>query len=184
MLGQLIGISNTNYSLPNKNMPIGTRTIGWTTGRLAWLFAGFFALAIGAIGALLPILPTTPFVILAAFCFGKSAPSFQRKLEQSHAFGPVIVDWRANGAITKRYKIVSVAMMAGVIALSIVTGFSTIVIAIQMVLVVAASSFILTRPNGRPSTSTATRAGHADLRDQFGSIFLTADTRTPKSSDN
>lgn len=163
-------------------MSVRSETNGWTAGRLAWLFAGSCALAMGTAGALLPILPTTPFVILAAFCFGKSAQSFQHKLEQSYAFGPIIADWRENGAIAWRYNIVSIVMMTGAIVPGFVIGFSALVIAIQMILVAGAAFYILTRPNGRSFTSSVTNAGAVALIDQFGSTLPTTMQQIPESS--
>lgn len=105
------------------------------------------ALALGAIGAVLPILPTTPFVILAAFAFGKSSPRFQAWLENSKLFGPIIADWRANGSIALPYKAIALTMMGAVFALSIYNGWPALVLVIQAVCIAGAATFILTRPS-------------------------------------
>ncbi len=119
-----------------------------TPMRLIWLAAGFIALGLGAIGAILPLLPTTPFVILAAFAFGKSSPTLQKRLEESAFFGPIIIDWRTNGAIAPRYKMISVGMMAAVFLLSIIMQVGAKILIVQAVFLIAAAAFILTRPNG------------------------------------
>ena len=115
--------------------------------RAAWFTVGSAALVLGAVGVVLPVLPTTPFVILAAFAFGKSAPGLARWLENSRIFGPLIADWRANGAIAPRYKAIAIVMMAGVLVVSVAMSVSTLVLVIQAVCIVGAAAFILSRPN-------------------------------------
>ena len=66
---------------------------------LGWLF-----FAIGLIGVFLPILPTTPFMLLAAACFSKSSERFHRWLLNNRVFGPVIKDWQEHGIIQPHAK--------------------------------------------------------------------------------
>lgn len=115
--------------------------------RLMWLTLGAIALGFGAVGVVLPVLPSTPFAILAAFAFARSAPSLQERLETSRTFGPVIADWRANGAIAPRYKVIALSMMAGAFCVSVVMEFPTQVLIIQAACIAAAAAFILSRPN-------------------------------------
>lgn len=72
--------------------------------RWFYLVAGFVALGLGTIGAFLPLLPTVPFVILAAFCFTRSSPALERRLLEHPAFGPHIRLWRERRAISRRGK--------------------------------------------------------------------------------
>ncbi|MCO6185552.1 YbaN family protein [Rhizobium sp. L1K21] len=126
--------------------------------RLFWFATGLIALGLGAVGAILPLLPTTPFVILAAFAFGKSSPALQKRLEESAFFGPIILDWRANGAIAPRYKAIAVSMMAAAFILSIIMQVGTTILAVQAVVLMAAAAFILTRPSG-PKVQKAPQDG-------------------------
>ena len=83
--------------------------------RTLYLAGGFMALALGAIGIGLPLLPTVPFMILAAFCFARSSPRLETKLIAHPVFGPHIVRWRVNGAVSRRGKqaaIIAFAMSA------------------------------------------------------------------------
>ncbi|MEM7068058.1 MAG: YbaN family protein [Pseudomonadota bacterium] len=112
-----------------------------------WFTIGIVSLALGAVGVILPLLPTTPFIILAAFSFGKSSPTLQSWLENNQTFGPIIADWKKNGAIAPRYKAMAVTMMLGALMLSFFLGVSATIIAIQAVCMMAAAGFILTRPN-------------------------------------
>jgi|EP00456_Euglypha_rotunda_P090935 uncharacterized membrane protein YbaN (DUF454 family) len=72
--------------------------------RHLYLIAGFASIALGTIGAFLPLLPTVPFMILAAFCFARSSPRLEAKLLDHKHFGPHIRNWREHGAISRKGK--------------------------------------------------------------------------------
>ena len=72
--------------------------------RLVYVSLAFLSLAVGAIGAFLPLLPTVPFVILAAFLFAKGSPELERRLLEHPHFGPHIVAWRERRAISRMGK--------------------------------------------------------------------------------
>ena len=72
--------------------------------RLVYLLLGFLSLLLGLAGAFLPLLPTVPFVILAAFCFARGHPPLEAWLLRHPSFGPHIEAWRARGAIGRRGK--------------------------------------------------------------------------------
>lgn len=67
--------------------------------------AGFLALALGALGIVIPLLPTVPFVVLAAFCFARSSPALEQRLLDHPRFGEHIHRWRARRAISRRGKL-------------------------------------------------------------------------------
>ncbi|MEM7215419.1 MAG: YbaN family protein [Pseudomonadota bacterium] len=115
--------------------------------RSFWFLVGTLSLFLGLIGIVLPVLPTTPFVILAAFAFGKSSPRLQAWLERNHVFGPIIEDWREKGAIATRYKIMAISMMAAALLLSIVMDVGPVILVVQLACMIAAACFILTRPS-------------------------------------
>ncbi|MBC7281588.1 YbaN family protein [Hoeflea sp.] len=125
--------------------------IRWRTGpfarRCAWLSLGWVALALGAIGVVLPLLPTTPFIILAAFAFGRSSRRLQEWLENTPTFGPIIAEWRTNGAIAPRNKGLAITMMLAAFSASIAIGIASLVLIIQGVCMLGAAAFILSRPN-------------------------------------
>jgi len=77
--------------------------------RHLYLASGFVALALGSVGVVLPLLPTVPFVILAAFCFAHSSPRLEAWLVDHHVFGLHIRNWRNQRAITKRGKRAAIA---------------------------------------------------------------------------
>ncbi|MCY0147787.1 YbaN family protein [Hoeflea sp. G2-23] len=124
------------------------RAIDLSLRRPLWFTVGILALALGGLGVVLPLLPTTPFIILAAFAFGKSAPRFQQWLEDSRSFGPMIANWREQGAIAPRYKAMAVAMMICSVLLSLALQVSVVVIVVQAVCLTGAAAFVLSRPDG------------------------------------
>ena len=116
--------------------------------RLLWRGAGFLALGLGALGVILPLLPTTPFVILAAFCFAQGAPSLHARLLDSRLFGPSLRDWQASGAIAPRYKLVAITMMIAAFLVALAASAPPVALVVQVLCMSLAAVFILTRPNG------------------------------------
>lgn len=72
--------------------------------RWAWLMAGLLLVALGFIGALVPLMPTTIFLILAAGCFARSSPRLEAWLIEHPRYGPGLRAWRTEGAIGSRAK--------------------------------------------------------------------------------
>lgn len=113
-----------------------------------WVGLGGLALVLGLIGIVLPILPTTPFILLAAFAFSRGSPRLHAWLASHGRFGPMIADWRENGAIAPRHKRLAVGMMAATLAISVLLSVAPLVLAIQAVCLSGAALFVLTRPDG------------------------------------
>ncbi|MBO9490087.1 YbaN family protein [Endozoicomonas sp. G2_1] len=72
---------------------------------------GLFFVGLAILGVVLPILPTTPFLLVAAACFAKSSPYLYDKLLSNRIFGPMIRDWRAHRSIPKRAKRIALLTM-------------------------------------------------------------------------
>lgn len=116
--------------------------------RALWLLAGFLFLGLGLLGVVLPVLPTTPFLLLAAGCFAKSSPRLHGWLVSHPTFGPPIRNWEENGAISRPAKRLAVGSMAAVLALSVLFGAPWPVLLAQGVLIAVGAGFVLTRPDG------------------------------------
>ncbi len=116
--------------------------------RPVWLAAGLGFTGLGLAGVVLPVVPTTPFLLLAAACFARSSPRLHGWLVAHPVFGPPIRDWQAHGAISRRAKTLALASMAAVVGASAWIGLSGWILALQAGLVALGAAFILTRPSG------------------------------------
>lgn len=112
-----------------------------------WTAIGGLALALGLIGLFLPVVPTTPFILLAAFAFGKSSPRLRNWLETHPVFGPPILDWETRGAIAPRHKALAAGMMAVTFTVSAILALPAHVLVIQAVCLGGAALYVLTRPS-------------------------------------
>ncbi|MEC7400315.1 MAG: DUF454 family protein, partial [Pseudomonadota bacterium] len=77
--------------------------------RRLYLALGLLSLSLGVIGAFLPLLPTVPFLLLAAFLFARGNPAWEKRLLDHPRWGPPIHDWRARRAIGRRAKYLAIA---------------------------------------------------------------------------
>lgn len=77
--------------------------------RGVYLVLGLGFVALGFVGIFLPVLPTTPFLVLAAACFARSSRRLESWLLEHPAFGPVLREWRARGAIPRKGKMMALA---------------------------------------------------------------------------
>ncbi|NPD16477.1 YbaN family protein [Xinfangfangia sp. D13-10-4-6] len=85
---------------------------GTPLSRALFLLLGLFFTGLGFVGALLPVLPTVPFLILAVACFTRSSTRLERWLLAHPQFGPLLRDWREKGAIPRRAKWMAAGGMA------------------------------------------------------------------------
>ena len=88
--------------------------------RFLYKAAGLASLALGAAGVFLPLLPTVPFVLLAAFCFARSDERLARWIEEHPAFGPHIAAWRRSRAVSRKGKRAAWAAFAASAAIGLV----------------------------------------------------------------
>lgn len=95
---------------------------GWAGARLLYFALGWLFFGLGVLGAVLPVLPTTPFMLLAAWGFSRSSRRFERWLVQHPWFGPGIVRFRTHRVVPARVKRVSYATMLVTFSLSLASG--------------------------------------------------------------
>ena len=113
-----------------------------------WLVIGVLAAVFGIAGIVLPLVPTTPFLLVAAFAFARSSPRLHGWLVSHPRLGPPIHAWRAHGAISRANKRWAVAVMLAALALSLVSGAPSWLIVLQAVVLAGSATFVLSRPDG------------------------------------
>ncbi len=118
-----------------------------TVMRALWVCVGSVSLALGAVGVILPLLPTTPFVLLAAFAFARGSPRLRGWLTGNRIFGPIIADWEARGVVAPRYKAMACTAMCAVLLASVLGGLAWRLIAVQAVFMFCAAAYVLSRPS-------------------------------------
>ncbi|ETW95926.1 MAG: hypothetical protein ETSY1_28640 [Candidatus Entotheonella factor] len=118
--------------------------------RPLYIAAGWLCLGLGFLGIFLPLLPTTPFALLAAFCFSRSSTRLYRWLLAQQTFGPIIRDWNQHGVIQPHIKWLSIVMILLMIGYPVC--FGPLSLGIKLVLIIIAVgviSFIISRPSQR-----------------------------------
>lgn len=113
-----------------------------------WLALGFLALALGAAGVVLPLLPTVPFLLLAAFSFARSSDRLHQWLLNHRVFGPLIQRWEERGAIGRRAKLMATVSMAAAFGFSLWLQLAAWILVVQALTLCGVALFIWTRPEG------------------------------------
>jgi len=108
---------------------------------------GFILVGIGALGVVLPVLPTTPFLIAAAACFSRCSPRFEAWLVNHPAFGPSVQAWRRHRAIPKKAKLLAVTAMVLSYAVLLTSGARPVVLVVVALSLLACGSYVLSRPS-------------------------------------
>ena len=113
--------------------------------RTVYTVLGALCVALGAVGAAVPGLPTTPFLLLAAACFGKGSRRAQKWLLRNRLFGPIIRTWENERAITLRMKVTSSVLVVAAIVSSIVWGVENPALRITLVVLGAIGLVVVVR---------------------------------------
>jgi uncharacterized membrane protein YbaN (DUF454 family) len=81
--------------------------------RLIYLGIGWLSLGMAVAGIILPILPTTPMLLVAVWAFGKSSPELAEKIRNHRVCGPPVRDWQDHGVISLKAKLLAITIMSG-----------------------------------------------------------------------
>jgi len=115
--------------------------------RLVVMALGWLSLVLGFIGIFLPLLPTTPFVPLAAYCFSKSSPRLHHWQINQPRLGPMIQNWEQHGSISQNAKVTATALMIGLFSFSFLfLNLSLIIKGAFVCIGTCVLCFIWTRP--------------------------------------
>lgn len=121
------------------------------SGPARWLMLGIGWTAVGlaVLGAFLPLLPTTPFLLVAAWAFGRSSERLRRRLYNDRMFGPMLQNWERHGAIPLWAKMLAVGVMlltfVGLTQRETIPLWALVLIGVSLL---AVSAWITTRPGG------------------------------------
>ncbi|KQM66568.1 MULTISPECIES: YbaN family protein [unclassified Sphingomonas] len=127
---------------PLPPVPVRNRLSRW-----GWIMLGWLCVALGFIGAILPVMPTTIFLILAAGCFARGSPRLERWLLDHPRFGPTLTAWRRDGAIGRRAKVLACSGIAVGYALFLLGARPGIGLALAVAaLMTGCAAYIVTRP--------------------------------------
>lgn len=118
--------------------------------RLLYLGFAYLCVGLGLIGVFLPILPTTPFLLLAIWSGAKGSARFKWWLLRHPKLGPGLRLWYRQGAIPRRARWVAVSFMALSWLLIYAKGSSPFVLILTAVILCCAATFVATRPEPRP----------------------------------
>ena len=122
-----------------------------------WLVFGLLMTGLAIAGAVLPLLPTTPFLLLAAYGFARSSRRLHDWLLNHRHFGPLIRNWRDHGAIDRGSKITALLVMVAALALSWLMGLGWQILLTQALVLSVSAAFILSRPSGPRENEGAQR---------------------------
>lgn len=129
------------------------RTLPPARVRWTWLIAGWAALALGTVGIFLPLIPTTPFILVAAWCFSKGSKRMHRWLLEHRRFGPMVRDWERYGVIRLRAKLLATAVIVPLVGyMAIFTDAPTWTVVVTILLALSGLGFVWSRPS-RPGAS-------------------------------
>jgi len=117
------------------------------------LSLGHLFLVLGIIGAFLPVLPTTPFLLLAAFCYSKSSQKLHDWILNHKYFGPSIRNWHEHGIISKKAKAIAAITLVLVMSLRIPTLNVHLAIKIfANLILLGVLWFVLSRPSDKKTS--------------------------------
>lgn len=114
--------------------------------RYLWIGLGWLFVGLGVVGIALPLLPTTPFLLLAALCFSRGSEKIHGWLINHPTLGPPIHDWQNKRAISRRTKVVASASMLVLLVITPLVGAPPWAAALQGVVLLIVAAFLWRQP--------------------------------------
>ena len=114
--------------------------------RYVYLSIGFLCVAVGFIGIVVPGIPTTPLILLAAWAFARSSKRFELWLLRHRVFGRLIKDWRNHRGISRKSKITAVVLIVPTFSATIFFAFSFVFDLVFGIFGIALCVYLVTRP--------------------------------------
>jgi len=114
--------------------------------RILWFVLGVFFILLALIGALLPLVPSAPFLLLAAWSFARSSRRVHDWLLGHPVLGPPIRAWAETGSMSRRIKWLATLSIAGTFGVSLVLAAPAWLLAVQALVLAAVAAFIWSRP--------------------------------------
>ncbi|SNT74991.1 YbaN family protein [Paracoccus seriniphilus] len=114
--------------------------------RTLWYGIGALFLGLAIIGIALPVVPTVPFLLVAAWAFAKSSPELRRRIREHPTYGPSVRAWQERGAISRSAKIWAVGAMSFGVGLSFWVGMPHWVVGMQAAICILVAAYVTTRP--------------------------------------
>jgi uncharacterized membrane protein YbaN (DUF454 family) len=128
------------------------------TQRVVLLGVGYLCLGLAALGAVLPLMPTTVFLIVAAWAFGRASPALRARLLNDPRIGPTLRNWQEHGTVSPRAKRAAVLAMALSWAVVTVVFRDVLASALSGLCLACVAAWLLTRPS-EPASAVPRPAG-------------------------
>lgn len=103
-------------------------------------------MALAVIGIALPVLPTVPFLLVAAWAFARSSPALEQRIRDHPRYGPPVRAWQERGAVGRVAKIWAISAMSAGVVISWAYGMPPWVVASQAAVAICVGAFLVTRP--------------------------------------
>ncbi len=143
----------TSQAAARNDRETAARRLAW-----AWTGAGYAFFAIGLVGTLLPVLPTTIFWIIAAGCFAKGCPAMARRIFAWPGVGPAVEAFLSHGVIARKAKVSALIGKAIAVAIVAVSPLSLATTLITVAVIALAALYVVTRPESRPAETDSSAA--------------------------
>lgn len=136
-----------------------------------WLLFGWICFGLGAIGALLPVMPTVPFMILAAYCFSRGSERWHRWLLARPHIGPMVHDWYEHKVIRRRAKVTAtLLLLCSVVSMSVVLNLTPIWIVTVLLIASSVAGALWMFPDAPRDAPPAAGAAVTPKRETNGAL--------------